>query len=29
MTITIDGFGAALVLIGLVMMIIGTQRTKK
>jgi hypothetical protein len=29
MTITIDGFGAALILIGLVMMIIGAQRTKK
>jgi hypothetical protein len=29
MKITIDGFGAALILIGLVMMIIGTQRTKK
>ncbi len=29
MKITIDGFGAALVLIGLVMMIIGAQRKNK
>jgi hypothetical protein len=29
MKIVIDGFGAALILIGLVMMVIGAQRTKK
>lgn len=29
MTITIDGFGAALIVIGVVMMIVGAQIKKK